>query len=380
MPSTAIKTSGAVASLFRAKRKEFGFTLAEVSKRLAETGEPVPISTLSRIEQGKFDPGVRRLHALLRLYRIPPHLVADLVELESAAAPEPPARDLDTLHAEGLEAWRRGDIAKGLSCFFAMRKLAANDEESRRARQKATLAFAIVARNLGKFRLAKQVLDDLLCDRLDPQLVPRVLVLGASVWRGLGSIEMAFALVSRAAQHLKSGDRDLAAFVRHQQAKLHFEVGDHDAAAEALDEALRHYRKRGDSYGEGRARTLQLAIIEAEKGPAAALKAARALLRFARENGHDLLVMMVLIEMGRLLLARGDAAAALDALREALADALRLEDKNGEFHAHYRLHKTFEALGDSERARLELEAARYFVRFVDDAHPEADEVREGLRN
>ena len=89
MGSAALKPSLAIGRLLREKRKERQLTLREVSERMAERGGRIPISTLVRIEQGKLDPGVRRLHALLRFYDVPPHLVADLVELEDLAVELP---------------------------------------------------------------------------------------------------------------------------------------------------------------------------------------------------------------------------------------------------------------------------------------------------
>ncbi len=76
MGTVAVRTSPSVSRLLRRKREELGLSLRAVEQKLAEQGERFPASTLSRIEQGKLDPGVRRLHQLLRLYKIPPHLVA----------------------------------------------------------------------------------------------------------------------------------------------------------------------------------------------------------------------------------------------------------------------------------------------------------------
>jgi hypothetical protein len=46
-----------------------------------------------------------------------------------------------------------------------------------------------------------------------------------------------------------------------------------------------------------------------------------------------------------------------------------------EFYAHHGLWKAYDALGDRERADLEFQAARYYVRFIDEISAEADEVR-----
>jgi transcriptional regulator with XRE-family HTH domain len=88
MGSAALKPSVAVGRLLRQRRKEMKLTLREVSERMADRGDRIPTSTLVRIEQGKLDPGVRRLHLLLRLYDLPPHLIADLVERVEAVVEE----------------------------------------------------------------------------------------------------------------------------------------------------------------------------------------------------------------------------------------------------------------------------------------------------
>lgn len=69
--------------LLRLTRRKLGLTLREVCKRLAERGEQLPPSTLSRIEQGKLDPSVRRLFLLLELYDVPAFVASELVKQAS---------------------------------------------------------------------------------------------------------------------------------------------------------------------------------------------------------------------------------------------------------------------------------------------------------
>ena len=66
-----MKPAVSVGRLLRRKRKDLRLTLREVSERMAERGDRIHVSTLVRVEQGKLDPGVRRLHLLLRLYDVP---------------------------------------------------------------------------------------------------------------------------------------------------------------------------------------------------------------------------------------------------------------------------------------------------------------------
>ncbi len=71
----------------------------------------------------------------------------------------------------------------------------------------------------------------------------------------------------------------------------------------------------------------------------------------------------------------GSGGPGLKSLEEGLGQAVLSGDRHAEFVAHHHLWKAHEAGGDRERARFELQAARYFVRFVDEASPDADEVR-----
>ena len=45
------------------------------------------------------------------------------------------------------------------------------------------------------------------------------------------------------------------------------------------------------------------------------------------------------------------------------------------FHAHHALWKACRRLGDADRAEVELQSARHYVRSVDELTPEAIEIR-----
>jgi tetratricopeptide (TPR) repeat protein len=342
---------------------------------MEELGDRIPTSTLARIERGELDPGIRRLHLLLKVYRIPPHLVADVIELDAFLIDAPPQRSIEALFEEGVELWKHGDIARGLAWFQAVQERAGNAPETRLLRQNATLSYAVAARNLGKFRLALQLVQDLLCEPPDPALVSRVLVLGAAVWRGLGSLEMALALVRQASTHLDSADARHETWVLHQEAKLLMEVGRLDEAEQVLDRALAKYRELADPYGEVRGLILRVGILDRRGEADQAFACAQQALELARRHDYARLVIIARLELGRLRIQSGAGAPGLEDLREALGQAVLLGDKNAEFLAHYRLWKAYESTGDKERARVERETAKYFVRFVDDHSSEADEVR-----
>lgn len=375
MATPATRPSRALGTLLRSRRHRFGWTLKETSERCAHRGDPVPISTLARIERGQLDPGVRRLHLLLRIYRVPPHLVADLVELEQQAVAPPPTDDLEQLYRDGVEHWKAGDAAQGLACLMAVREAVPDDDASRTLRQKATLVFCIAARDLGKYRLAKQIVDDLLCEPPEATLLPRVLVLAASLWRRLGSVESALAYVRQAASHIGDDDGRDAAYVHHDHAKLLSETGNAGEAERHLERALAIYRAHGDTYGAALALGMRVSILEGKGDLEGAREAAREAIAHAERHDHPRVAIAAKIELGRILVASGAAKEGLDVLRGGLGEAVRFDDKDTLFFAHYHLWKAYDATGDKERARVELEVAMYFVRSVEDASPEADEVR-----
>ena len=73
-------------TFLRLRRVERHLTLRQVCDLMAERGERIPPSTLSRVEQGKLDPNVRRLFLLLDLYGISPSDVGALVRQGDSAA------------------------------------------------------------------------------------------------------------------------------------------------------------------------------------------------------------------------------------------------------------------------------------------------------
>jgi tetratricopeptide (TPR) repeat protein len=375
MPNAARATSIAVGRLLRQRRKDLQLTLEEVSERLGKRGDRIPVSTLARIEQGKLDPGIVRLNKLLRLYRIRPHLVSDLMDLEELAVEAPVGKDLKTLFNDGLKYWEQGNIAQGLAHLFAVRERVPGDPEARLLRQKATLAFAVFARNLGKFELAHQMVEDLLREPPDPSILVNVLVLGASVWCGLGSVEVALALQARAELHVDPENHRQVAWVFHQKGRLLTAAGELKDAGEALTRAGEEYRAAADPHGESKALLARIDVLVAARRFSEALASAREVLTRAADFGHALLELTARIDIGKILVASGQVEEGLESLSEALAKAMMLKERHGQFLAHYWLWKACKVAGDTDRAGLELESARYFVRFVDGASAEADEVR-----
>ncbi len=378
MGRAPIQPSVVVGQLLRERRKELGMTYREVSGRLAKSGFRLPASTLVRIEQGKLDPGVRRLHRLLRLYRVPPHLVEDLLQMEDLAGSEPVKGDLETLHREGVAAWKRGDFGKALACLNAVRRRVPDTPESRLLRQKVTLSFAVAARNGGKLRLARHLVDDLLCEPPDSTLVLSVLLLASSVWQRLGSHDAGIAFARQAATHLTPKSHRERAWVCHQNATLLLAAGRFKEALGQIGDALEAYRALRDTYEEAKILLLQVDVLAAmgkiDKGEWLARKT----IQLARRHGHPQVVLTGRLKLGRLLIGRRATAEGLATIQDALGQAVLQRDRHAQFLAHYHLWKAHAGLGDEERARVEIEAAGYYVRFVDEASPEADEIRDWL--
>jgi tetratricopeptide (TPR) repeat protein len=377
MGSAAIKPLPGVGQLLRKKRRELKLSLQAVSERLAARGHRIPPSTLGRIEQGRLDPGVRRLYLLLDLYRIPPHLVSDLVEVETLAGAPPlvvPTDDLQALHDQGIEHWRSGNVAEGLAYLFAVREYVPDDEASRVLRQRTTLMFATLARNLGKYRLARQIADELLCEPPEPDVLVPALVLAASLWVGLGGTAVALGLVREAEQRLPGRPKKERAWVLHQKAKLLFRSGQTAEAQKILRTALATYRQLGDTYGEVRGLVLRATIQEKQGDMERALTTARKVIKLSDRHGHARGAVFGHLELGRLLAKSSQDEAALEHLTRGLSDAVRLKDHNAQFFAHYHLWKIHLAMNQRDRARFELNAASYFVQFVDERTSEVDEI------
>ena len=354
-----------------------GLTLRSVSERLDAMGEPLPASTLARIESGKLDPGVPRLWRLLELYRIPPHLISDLIHLDELAEESPPSNlDAATLYRQGLEFWKSGNLKRGIAYLFALRERTEGSSPGADVVlcQKAELTLATALRNIGRFRLAKQIVDELLCGPLDGSVRIRALVLASSLWRGFGASEAAFAFIQRASMlEPDEGSKDRA-FIDHQHAKLLLESGETAAARALATKVLEIYRAAGDAYNEGRALALWTRVIEAGGRLDEAIESTDQLERHAREHGFTRLETTAYVERGRLLIRAERTDEAIDAIRHGLGQSIVQQDDNAEFQAHYHLWKAYTQKGDRVNARHALNSARHCAQLVDESSTELTEV------
>jgi tetratricopeptide (TPR) repeat protein len=334
------------------------------------------VSSLSLIEKGRSDPGIFRLHQLLRLYQVPAYLVADLIEMEELSGEVPKSGDPEKLRRDGLDYWKKGDIGRALAHLMALRELAPTDETLLWKRQEAILDFSVAAAGLGRLLLAREILSDLLCEPPDPRLVTRVLLHAATVWSRSGAWDAAMGFLREAEAKADRSDVALMAWLHHAQAKALVVRGRLRDAEARLRKAVDGYRRVKDTYGEARARILRVHIAEARGDSSAGLRLAREARAFAVRHGHRALAGMALVRRGRLYVHAGKSGLAISDLRVALAELSRLGDPHGRFLAHYWLSVAYNQSGDPDRARFEARSARHFSGFVDKRScPEARTMR-----
>lgn len=378
VPSKAINASPAVAHLLRERRQALKLTLRRVAALTEDGGNPIPHSTLARIERGKLDPGVRRLQQLLRLYNLPAQAAGDLLDLEALAGAVPFERDPRILKERAVSAWRDGRVSDALASFLAFRDRVGKEPSTRAMRQDAVLSFASAAASLGKQHLSRLLLDDLLLDKPEPAVLVALLLQQSIVWRGLGSTEAAIAFIERAAAHVAPGSHRHHGWIDHQRALIEIDLAEFATAKRHLD-AARAAQRRADSPRDEAAVLLSYAHLAYDRGDAAsAVAAAARAAAFADRHKFARLKMFGLLEQARALLRTGDVTGSRRILQSILADSLVSDDNVIRFHAHYYLWKAECAGGVPARADVELREAAYFVRFVDQMSPEASEVRTHL--
>ena len=375
MPSTPTPTSIAVARLLRERRQALGLTLRQVETLSGERGKAIPHSTLARIESAEFDPGVKRLQQLLRLYGIRTQVAGDLLDLEDLTAPVPFERDPTKLRAMAVTHWRAGKIPEALAAFIAFRQATSNPDVSREMRHKAIIDFAIAASSLGQHHLARQLLDDVLVDAPAPDLLVSILVQLSVVWRSLGSIEAALAFLERAATHVPKESHRQIGWLRHQRALIQIDAREFGAAGKSLRAAERSYQQAKSDH-DCAIVMVSFAHLAFKEGQAvAAVRAADRAAAFATEHGFGRIRLAALIERSRALQLGDRVEESRDVLRRVLADSIAADDNVIRFYAHYYSWKAELMGGSSGRAEIELREAGYYLSFVDQTSPEAADVR-----
>jgi transcriptional regulator with XRE-family HTH domain len=380
MPAKAIALSPSVGELLRNRRRRLGYTLRQVEQLTSDRGNLIPFSTLARIEQGRLDPGLKRLHALLQLYGLPIQAAGDLLDMESIAGTVEVEGDLATLRDRGTDAWQRGDLPTALASYLAVRRRADDRGADRFDRHESILSFAVMAGKLGKHHIARQILDDLFLDKPDRPMLMRAFVCAASTWHALGSKDVALAHLFGAEKLVESGDHRGRGWILHLRASIQMDLGAFDEAHASLVEAARLYEKARRPYDRALA-LVTMARLAVDRGNAAkAIRAARRAASFAALGSFERVRALAVIQEARAYLLDGKADRALTVLTQALAATIAASDNVIRFYSHFYLSKAYACLGDPLRSRVEFEQAKYFVRFVDQASKETSEVRGHLKD
>jgi tetratricopeptide (TPR) repeat protein len=376
MPSKPLPISPAVAQLLRERRQSLGLTLRRVEELSGESGDPIPHSTLARIELGLFDPGVRRLGQLLELYQLPIEAAGDVLKIEALAGVLPIERDPAKLRDRALEAWRNGKVPEALSFFLAFRRRVPNDDDHRTMRQEAILAFAVAVGSLGRLHLSKQMLDELLLENPEPRMLVPVLIQQSVVWRSLGSPVAALAFLETAAKYTTPDAPKQHGWIQHQRAQVLIEQKELSEAAKCLRRAVEFHRRAKSPHDEALA-LLSMTRIKFEEGrPEAALIAARAVEKFAKKHGFKRIRLSALVDQARALSATGATDEGKKGLRSVLAESMVADDNALCFYAHFYLWQAERDSGNLGRAAVELREASYYLKYVDQNSPESKVVKQ----
>ncbi|ANM30649.1 hypothetical protein ABI59_15300 [Acidobacteria bacterium Mor1] len=380
MAQAALRPSKNLGWLLRALRKARGWTLREVSERVAARGEPLPQSTLVQIEQGKLEPGVRRFQMLMRLFDASPEIAAHLVDCEVRGVLLPESSEVIGMGFEAAceqvnDTWKAGEFYPGFATYMVMRHTSVWDEAPQLQAQRMTLQLATAARNAGFLDLARFTFEQVMRDDLHPDLTWRALVLGSMIWRALASPEIALALVERASNHLKPDDHTGFSVVLHQEAVMLLELGEARRATARLKHALRHYEETGNERGRALASILLARALLGQRKFSKAREAAAAAVELAAALDNEHTRLSAEVRLGEVLVESGKPLDALPHLLEALSGATRLEDESLQFDAHYQLWRAYDGAGQPAKALRSLEKAQFHAEFGEVQSRAVDEVR-----
>jgi tetratricopeptide (TPR) repeat protein len=218
---------------------------------------------------------------------------------------------------------------------------------------------------LGRLQLAREILNELLCEPPDARLVSRVLLQAATVWSRSGAPDAAMGFLKEAEARADRSDVATTAWIHHAHARALVDRGRLKDAARRLAKAVEGYRLAKDTYGEARARLLRVRIAESRRDTVDALGLAQEARVFASRHGHRALAGMALVRRGYLYVHAGKNGPAIRALRTSLAEFTRMGDPHGRFLAHYWLSVAYSRSGNADRARFEARSARHFSGYVD---------------
>ena len=375
MGTAPTRPSVLVGQLLRRERTRHGYTLRQVSETMSQRGEPFPASTLARVEQGKLDPGVRRLQSLLSLYDVSPTLVTELVEIERLCGTLPEGESIQQLRDEGIRLFLAGDYPQGAAHALAaiMRYDPATDEPD--AYHGAMLDFAIHSMRIGYRDLGRFVMEQVARDEPAAWRHPHMLILGASYWGAEGAHFMSIAL-SREATRLAadSGNSQDEARARHSLGMSLQDAGEYEASLAEIERAIELYGDSADGKNRLMCIGARAQCLHRLGRSDEALEICLKMMQECKDSGHSSLTSFRSL-YADLMIALGRPAEAIAELREALGNAVLLGQRSTEFFVHYWLWKAYEADGDSERAEMERKNAIFYVRYAKAWSPAVEEVR-----
>ena len=370
MPRIAIRPSQDLARLLRERRAELKLTLRQAEEKTRTFGKVIPFTTLSKVEQGRVDPGVVRFQQLLEIYDLPQQAALDLVALETMRAPLPKGSDPDTLYEAAERLRKEGDNAQALAHLYAVRDLLGRDllgRDQRRTelRQKAQLQFALVAGSLGRFQLSKQIVEELLAQRPPAPMVLRCLVQLASCWERVGVPELALAALGRAEVHAASAGSQERAWVAQERGLIELASGNLEDAQRYLDQARKLYKEAGDEQGTAKASFSLVRVLLAGGQARTALRAAHQLVQATGTKATQKMRPEATVLLGLAHLGAKEFEQAVTSLRTALAEAVSVDSTVARFLAHHYLAQAYREIKDEDRAQAEQAAAEQFRKYID---------------
>jgi tetratricopeptide (TPR) repeat protein len=358
MTGRAREPSGALARLLRQRRGDLGLSLQQAALRMRRLGEDVSRGTLQRIETGQLDvSSSRRLFRLLRMYDVPPSLAAELVEIDPADLDQVPSGTPEEIYQAGREHWKSGNTSGFLACVQVVMQSSRPGEPTR---SKALIALATIARNLGRTRLASELLQQYFCDERTEDHLVNALVLAASVWRQLGAPEMALAFCDRAAR-LVGQDGEEFTWILHVRAQIALEAGRIDEADNLVADVVKRYEAAGATQSLAKALLIQCRIHEFRDAGGLATDAAERAMALCRYHDHSDVLANAHLALGRTLFNVDRLPDAVSSLKQGAG----LAEHNGEAlvegFCRYYLWRCYSRLGDSEGAAAAKQAAQFVL-------------------
>jgi tetratricopeptide (TPR) repeat protein len=365
MPRIAIRPSQDLARMLRERRAELKLTLRQAEERTRTFGKVIPFTTLSKVEQGRVDPGVVRFQQLLEIYDLPQQAALDAVAVETMRGPLPKSADPETLYESAVRLRKEGDNAQALAHLYAVKDLLSRDPRRAELRQKAQFQFALVVAGLGRHQLSKHLVEELLAQRPPAPMALRCLIQLGSCWERLGVLELALAALGRAEIHAAAAGPHERACVTQERGLIELSLGNREESQRLLEQARRLFKEAGDEQGAAKTSFSMVRVLLSGGQAKAAIRAAHQLVQGMGTKATQRLRPEAAVLLGLAHLAAREFDNALIALRTALAEAVSMDSTTARFLAHHYLAQAYGETGDKERAQAEQAAADQFRKYID---------------